>query len=128
MRPIKNAEGEPVNWINYKTGFRDIFFRMDADQAGSSITIELRQSDTLLQKQFFDQLQQFKHLLVAETNEEWSWELYSQDEDGQTISRISKSLPGVNVFHEPDWPAIISFLKPRLIALDRFWTQVREIL
>jgi hypothetical protein len=24
-----------------------------------------------------------------------------------------------------DWPAIISFLKPRIIALDAFWSQAK---
>jgi hypothetical protein len=26
---------------------------------------------------------------------------------------------------EGDWPAIISFLKPRIIALDEFWENVK---
>jgi hypothetical protein len=27
----------------------------------------------------------------------------------------------VNLFNRDDWPALISFFKPRLVALDEFW-------
>ena len=39
---------------------------------------------------------------------------------GKTVSRIGMQLKNVNVFREEDWPVIISFLKPRMIALDFF--------
>jgi len=35
-------------------------------------------------------------------------------------------LPAVNILKENDWPAIISFLKPRIIALDKFWILVKD--
>jgi hypothetical protein len=45
--------------------------------------------------------------------------------DGKTVSRIYKELPGVSVFNKSDWPELISFFKPRLIALDAFWENAR---
>ena len=30
MQPVLSSEGERVNWINYKTGAKHIYFRMDA--------------------------------------------------------------------------------------------------
>ena len=29
MKPVPSAEGEKVNWLNYKTGEKDVFFKMD---------------------------------------------------------------------------------------------------
>ena len=40
LQPVPNAEGETINWINYKTGIRDIFFRMDVDTRSAQIAIE----------------------------------------------------------------------------------------
>jgi hypothetical protein len=60
-----------------------------------------------------------------ETGESWEWEKEAVDEYGSALKRIGKRLEGVNVMNEEDWPAIISFLKPRIIALDRFWANVR---
>ncbi|TVP42967.1 MAG: DUF4268 domain-containing protein, partial [Mongoliibacter sp.] len=34
-------------------------------------------------------------------------------------------LADVNVMEKDDWPAIISFLKPRIIALDAFWSNIK---
>jgi hypothetical protein len=42
------------------------------------------------------------------------------------VSRIYTAAEGVNIYRKEDWPAIISFFKPRIIALDAFWTEVKE--
>ncbi|MFA6277828.1 MAG: DUF4268 domain-containing protein, partial [Pedobacter sp.] len=41
MKPILSAEGLPINWINYKTGIKNIYFRMDAEQHKAIISIEI---------------------------------------------------------------------------------------
>ncbi|MBN8676116.1 MAG: DUF4268 domain-containing protein [Chitinophagales bacterium] len=126
MRPVKGAEGDTVNWLNYKTGIKHIYFRMDAGQQNASIAIELKHTDTALQQHYFEQLSQLRTILEQITGETWEWQLHTTDEDGNRISRISTSLTAVNIFKEADWPSIISFLKPRIMALDEFWMMVKE--
>ncbi len=126
MRLVNGANGETINWLNYKTGIRHIYFRMDANHSDVSIAIELRHTDTALQQHCYEQLLQLKGILNQTTGEEWSWQLHQQDEDDSIVTRISKSLGGVNILSETDWPVIISFLKPRIIALDSFWMQVKD--
>ena len=74
---------------------------------------------------YFDQFAQFKKMLEAALGESWDWKLHQVNEFGQLVSRIEKILPAVNVMNEQDWPEIISFLKPRIIALDEFWDNVK---
>lgn len=62
----------------------------------------------------------------AVTGESWDWSGNYLDEEGVNICRISKEIQDVNILNEADWPAIISFLKPRLLALDEFWEQVKD--
>lgn len=126
MRPVKGAEGDTINWLNYKTGIKHIYFRMDAGQQNATIAIELKHTDTALQQHYFEQLGQLRSILEQITGEIWEWQLHTTDEDGNCISRISTSLTPVNIFKEADWPSIISFLKPRIIALDEFWMMVKE--
>jgi hypothetical protein len=126
MKPVNGAEGEKINWLNYKTGIRHIYFRMDAGNTQASIGIELRHSDEMQRQHYYEQLKQLKKLLEQNTGEEWNWQSEQISEDGGIVSRISKTLEGVNIFRETDWPAIISFLKPRLIALDAFWVMVKD--
>jgi len=125
MRPVTAANGDRINWINYKTGVRNIYFRMDADINYASIAVELTHADPLIREQNYEQLLQLKKVLEKIAGEKWNWQL-NHEQDGNIISRISKVLPAVNILKENDWPAIISFLKPRIIALDKFWILVKD--
>lgn len=126
MRPLPGADGEPVNWLNYKTGIKQLYFRMDADSKQATIAIELRHDDPIQQQYYFEKFRELENLFRQTAGESWQWELHTMDEDGKLVSRISSRLKGVNIFDTADWPAIISFLKPRLLVLDNFWTLVKE--
>jgi hypothetical protein len=125
MQPILSAEGEKVNWINYKTGEKNISFKMQADSKQAYIGIELSHSDLGIQQLYFEQFQELSKFLVLETEEEWDWMLHTYDDTGRRVSRIGTMLAPANVFKREDWPALISFFKPRIIALDVFWSNVK---
>lgn len=125
MKPVPSVSGYRVNWPNYKTGVRDIYFRMKVEQNFASIGIEICHSDIELQELYFDQFVQLKNLFHNSVTEDWEWKLMAINEFGQPISKITKVLPGVNVMEEEFWPEIISFFKPRIIALDEFWDNVK---
>lgn len=126
MRPLHNAGDEPVNWLNYKTGIKHLYFRMDADNKQANIAIEFRHPDPVLQQHYFEKFQQLEKLFHQSMGESWQWQLHSVDEGDKQVGRISTQLKDVNVFDFNDWPAIISFLKPRMLALDTFWSMVKE--
>ncbi|WP_158858811.1 DUF4268 domain-containing protein [Lunatibacter salilacus] len=125
MKPVPSAEGGRISWQNYKTGIKSIFFRMRAERDFASIGMEITHPDQDIQELLFGQFEQFKKLLELETKEPWEWKLLSLDEFGKTVSVVEMRLEGVNVMDEADWPAIISFFKPRIIALDSFWSNVK---
>jgi len=125
MAPVTSAEGITTNWINYKTGLKGVFFRMQADKKKASIAIELTQPDPEIQQMFFEQFTALKELLHSSVGEEWEWDLHTYDENGKLISRIYTELSGVSVFNQNDWPTLISFFKPRMIALDEFWNDAK---
>lgn len=126
ISPQLSAEGLRVNWVNYKTGLKYVFFRMEADKKNATISIELAHPDAGIRELFFEQFMEFKKMLNATTGEEWIWEPQHLDENGKASSRIYQQLTGVSIFNKKDWPALISFFKPRIIALDEFWNDVRD--
>ena len=126
MRPIPGAGDVHVNWLNYKTGIKHLYFRMDADHNRATIAIEFRHPDRVLRQNYFAKFQQLEKLFHQTTEESWQWQLQAKDEYGKEVSRISTQLKNVNVFNVNDWPVIISFLKPRMLALDTFWTMVKD--
>lgn len=121
IAPQLSAEGLRINWINYKTGIKHLNFKLHADHKSAFVAIELSHPDTGVQELLFEQFKEFRNILKDYLNEDWVWEPNMLDENYKTVSRIYKPLNDVSIFKEEDWPELISFLKPRIIALDEFW-------
>lgn len=127
MKPVPSAEGMPINWVNYKTGVKNVFFRMNAEQKKASISIDITHTDLETRKLFFEQFVAFKKIFSDAVNEDWNWELNEVNEYGIPLSQISTTIHNLSIFNQQNWPALISFLKPRIIALDQFWTDVKPV-
>lgn len=125
IAPYPSAEGIKVNWINYNTGFKDLNFRMVAEGKTASINIMLTHPDLGIQELFYEQFMALKAILHERVGEQWEWVLHTTDEYGKTISRIYKEIRPVSVFNQDDWSTLISFFKPRMIALDDFWSDAK---
>ena len=122
IAPQLSTDGLKVNWVNYKTGVKHLYFKMDADKNSATIEILIAHPDASIQELFFEQFAELKTMFNGYLNEEWEWVLHDKDENGKTISRIYKQLNGVSIYNRSDWPQLISFFKPRIIALDEFWS------
>ena len=125
MSPVLSSEGLKANWLNYNTGFKNVYFRMRADKKIASIGIDITHPDPELQELFFEQFTALKTLLHETLEEEWTWALHTTDENHKTITRIYQEISPVNVFNRDDWPTLISFFKPRIISLDAFWADAQ---
>ncbi|HVW15118.1 MAG TPA: DUF4268 domain-containing protein [Mucilaginibacter sp.] len=125
ISPQLSAEGQKVNWINYKTGLKYVYFRMEAANRSATIAIQVAHPDPGIRELFFEQFLELKSILHVTLGEEWEWQADYQDEDGKRFSRIYKALNGASIFNKNDWPALISFFKPRIIALDEFWSDAK---
>ena len=125
MSPVLSADGEKINWINYKTGEKDIAFKMNADNKKAEISIELTHTDEGIQQIIFEQFLQLKNILHRTLNEEWNWQLHVRDENGKLLSKIFTDKTGCSIFKKEEWPGLISFFKPRIIALDEFWSSAK---
>lgn len=124
MLPVLSSEGLKINWINYKTGVRNIAFRMNADHKEAHIAIELSHKDNSIRLIHFKHLLQFKDQLHEILGESWLWD-EALFKDGYLISYTGTSITGISIYKKEDWPRIISFFKPRIIALDEFWNNVK---
>lgn len=124
MAPVPGAEGK-VNWMNYKTGVRHIYFRMDVTNSTAAIGIELTHPDKQLRLQQLEKMEQLQPLLQQQLGETWDSYPEIMDENGRQITIINTKINGVNIFSQEDWPRIISFLKPRIMILDVFWAGAR---
>ncbi len=120
------ANGEKINWINYKTGIKDLYFKTDVDNKSARIAIEITKKDIDIQELIFEQFEEFQLLFHSHMEQEWIWYKSFYDESGKQISKIEIRLEGVSVFREETWPEIISFLKNNLMKLDEFWEDIKD--
>jgi hypothetical protein len=125
MAPLSSATGMKVSWLNYKTGEKHIYFRMHADNRSGFIGVEITHPDRSMRLLYFEQFKQLRKLLEASTGESWTWIESATDDHGKEISRIYTAITGVNIFRRETWPELISFFKPRIMALDEFWSNAR---
>ncbi len=99
---------------------------MQSEGRTATIGIELTHPDIGIQELFFEQFLEFKNILHNYVDEEWTWELHHRNEEGKIISRIYTELKGFTLFNKNHWPDLISFFKPRIIALDEFWNDIKD--
>lgn len=125
MQPVLSADGLKVNWVNYKTGINGISFKMDADNRSAHIGILLHSNDDELRKSQYTQLHNLRSMLQEKLGEAWTWQEDTVDDYGKPVSRIGTKISGVNIARTEDWPQLISFFKPRIIALDEFWNMAK---
>lgn len=125
MSPLLSAEGEKINWVNYKTGEKNIRFRMEADGKQAVIGIELTHKDAGIQRLYFEQFLEVKKLFETIVGDDWQWVVHTTDVYGMNVSKIYKTEQGVSVFKKEDWPLMIRFFKAYITALDEFWSHVK---
>lgn len=123
ISPVPDAHQQKINWINYKTGVKGIYFKMDADNNQAYVAVEILLQNESQQQQYFDVFVSLKKQFEKAAGKHWSWNKSCSNANGKTVSRIWTELNEVNIFRENDWPAIISFLKTNVLALDFFWKE-----
>jgi len=126
MKLQRSASGDTVNWINYKTGIKDLYFKTDVDNKSVRIAIELTQKDTEMQELMYKQFEEFQPLFESQAGENWAWHKTFYDDYGRRISKIELRMENLSIFREADWPEIITFLKINLLNLDEFWNDVKD--
>lgn len=126
MKLQKNAEGEAINWVNYKTGIKGIYFRTNVDRKFAEVMIQIDHPDPEIRTLIWEQFEMYENVLSSYIGEEWIWTATDFDEEGKEISTIRIRLDQVSIYRESDWPEIISFLKERMIHLDEFWVDHKE--
>jgi hypothetical protein len=119
------AESTKINWLNYKTGVKHLFFKMDADTTTASISIEMSHPDLGIQALMFEQFYELKMILQDNLQESWDWELHASDQQGKVISTIKKTIDQVSIYKKEDWSTLIPFFKQRMISLHNFWSEAQ---
>ncbi|ULQ53733.1 DUF4268 domain-containing protein [Flavihumibacter fluvii] len=126
MAPVPSASGDPVNWMNYKTGVKPVFFRLETPNRGAEIGFLIQHPDQHLRFRLYNLFLDFQPQFEEMIGHDWTWSRQISSGEGQIVSRIYDRIDNVSVLDHKDWPALISFFKPRLLAMDAFWWLVKD--
>lgn len=124
MRVVPFADRDKQSWINYKTGVKHLFFRMEADGQMARIAIEMNHPDAGIRALMYTQMEQYRTMLHEELSETWDWLPTAQDAYGKELACIQMRIKA-NIMERADWPTLITFFKPRIMALDNFWSSAK---
>lgn len=122
----KNPYGTKVPWMNYRTRINGLYFRMEADEHGARLCIDLQFKDEGVREVFFEQFEEFKSMLDSKL-ENLQWQNEFEHTNGLTISRISAELHDHNLKNKDHWPEMHQFLVRNFVALDAFWVEFSEV-
>lgn len=127
MQHHRSANGKRMNWINYKTGIKFLFVRLDVNSKRAIFALDLQPKDEGVREIFWEQLHELKMVLESEMGP-GNWNDDFEIKYGLSVARISWELPGVNMFKKEDTDKIYAFFQEKLIAFDSFYTDFDEIL
>lgn len=126
MQKIKNPHGSKVNWMSYNTGIKHLYFRMEADEEGCRLVIDLQFPDPGIRELYYEQFTEFRNLL-EESLKDLQWLSKFEHSNGKTISRICVERTDCHLFRKEDWDKMHLFLKLNFKKLDQFWTEFGEV-
>ena len=125
MRPHSSETGFNVRWTNYRTGVKDLFFRLDMDGKTATIAIDFQHPDDGIRQLFWEQFMEYKTYFHEVTGGEWQYNDLLFTNDGRPYARVFRIRENVSLYRKETWPDAFAFLKENLLVLDSFWSDVR---
>lgn len=117
-----------LKWLNYQTGVKDIYFRVEADKKAGRVSIDMQHSDEGMRALFFEQFQEFRKLLEGEyLQTEMIWDDAYELPGGRLIARIYIEKEELNMFDQDDWRDFFEFFETYLTRLDAFWADFKPV-
>jgi hypothetical protein len=127
MQGDYSATGRRIKWTNYRTGVKDAYVRMEADNKGARFGLEFQHADAEIRYLFWEQLEELKALMESEMGDALVWHRDFYKPDGTHVCRVEQRLDDGNLYDKSTWPVLLVFLKENLLAFDRFWANAAEV-
>ena len=127
LKAIKNPHGSKVNWMNYNTKINHLYFRMEVDDLGARLCLDMQQRDEGIRELLWDQFLEFEDKLNKLFEGDLIWEKSLIHSNGLEISRISIRLDGLSFYDRANWDKIYDFLKTNFARLNKFWFEFEDL-
>lgn len=126
MKKYNKLYQTKVNWVNYNTKCKDIYFRLDVTKKTASFSFDLQHRDEGLREIFYEQFTELKAVISDSFECELTWIPEYETEYGIS-SKIMTELENVSVFNKNDWHTIFPFLEQNIVSAHDFWNEFSDI-
>ncbi|MEN8786611.1 MAG: DUF4268 domain-containing protein [Flavobacteriales bacterium] len=126
MKKYNKVYQGKINWVNYNTKCKDIYFRLDVTKKKASFSFDLQHRDTGMRELFYEQFTELKAVINDSFENELTWVSEFETEYG-TSSRIYAELENVSVFNKNDWHDVFPFLEKNIVSAHEFWNEFSDI-
>lgn len=127
MRNHKSSDGRGINWINYPSGVKDVYIRLEVDSKATRVCIDIQPKDDGIRSILWEQMTELK-VVMESTVGEAVWNEDDHSINDTKVSRIFWGKTGFNFYNKEDHFEIKNFLKMKLIKFDAFYQEFKEIL
>ena len=127
MSKNKSINDTKIKWLNYKTGVKDIYFRISLETKNALVYIELQHQDDGLRNLFFDQFLELKTVFTNTLGENWEWNRAQENNYGKKCARITTTLKELNLYNKETWAETFQFFEKHLLKIDEFWSEFKEV-
>ena len=126
-RKKRTANNRKMNWAQYKSGIKDIYFRLDFDTKEAFLAIDLQMRDSGVRELVWDQFMETENLLKTHVGPELEFHPNFALDEGFEIHRMKWTLTDVNIANKKDYPKVVQFLSDKIQGLDRFWFEFSDL-
>ncbi len=127
MKKHQKRGEDKINWVNYKTKIKDLYFRLNATNKKVSFAIELQHKDEGIRELFFDQFLELKTVLEDNFNYPLTWEKNDLNDFNIPISSIKIEYGGVNIFDKNTWQEAFMFMEKNMLSIHEFWGDFKDV-
>lgn len=127
MKNEVSKTGLKVKWINYQTGIKQLYIRLEANQKHARVCIDLQHKDTDIRELQYEQFIELKKVFSEISELKWEWEENHLNEYDNQCSRIYTALENFNIYDKSTWKAAFNFYKKAMIHIDEFWYDYKEL-
>jgi hypothetical protein len=122
-----SSQGNKVKWVNYNTGIKHIYLRLEADKKSARICIDLQHKDDDIRELFYEQFKALKTVFHETMKTEWVWVEKHINETGFDQCRIYIEINEFNIFEKSTWKKAFKFYKNYLLKFDSFWVEFKDL-
>lgn len=123
----RTAANRKISWAQYKSGIKDIYFRLDFDTKEAYFAIDLQMRDPEIRELVWEQFMETENLLLNHVGPELEKLPNHSTKEGLAIHRIQWTLRDVSIMNKDDYSKVIRFLSEKVQGLDMFWFEFSDL-